>query len=130
MQVEVPCGTKLRELAKLIDMKPSRLLTLNRQFKNAIVPMKNSVYKITIPEEKMINFYLRNEVSEEKERVKPYFISHYVHLGDTLESIAKQYKTDSEEITIANRLEDEYLTLGQFLIIPVSEDIFKNNLLN
>ena len=128
LQVEVLAGTKLRELAKLIGMKPSRLLALNKQFKDAVVPTKNRMYKIAIPEENMIAFYLRYELPEEKKPVKPYFISHNVNLGETLEGIAKQYHTSSEEIRISNHLEDEYLTVDQFLVIPVSKNIFQNNL--
>ncbi len=128
IQVEVLAGTKLKELAALMEIKTSRLLALNKQFKDAIVPKKNRIYTITIPEENMIAFYLRYELPEEKKSVKPYFISHNVNLGETLESIAKQYNTSSEEIVVSNHLEDEYLTVDQFLIIPVSKNIFQNTL--
>jgi membrane-bound lytic murein transglycosylase D len=124
LQVEVFGGTKLRELAKLIEMKPSRLVALNKQFKNAIVPKKKPMYKITIPEEKMVAFYLRYELPEEKKSIKPHLISHYVALGETVESIAKLYQADMDEIIISNHLEDNNLELDSFLVIPVSKKIF------
>ncbi len=124
LQVEVLGGTKLRELAKLIEMKPSRLLALNKQFKNAIVPKKKPTYKITIPEEKMVAFYLRYELPEEKKSIKPHLISHYVALGETVESIAKLYQADMDEIIISNHLEDNNLELDSFLVIPVSKKRF------
>jgi len=124
LQVEVLGGTKLRELAKLIEMKPSRLVALNKQFKNAIVPKKNPMYKITIPEEKMVAFYLKYELPEEKKSIKPHLIAHNVTLGETVESIAKLYQADMDEIIISNHLEDNHLELDSLLVIPVSKKIF------
>ncbi len=128
LQVEVLAGTKLQELAKTIEMKPSELLNLNTHFKEGLVPKKKALYKISIPEEKMILFYLRYELLEEKKSFKPHLISHYVSLGDTLESIAKQYYSSSEEIKTANRLTDDFLTLDTLLVIPVSERVFEDTL--
>ena len=128
LQVEVLGGTKLRELAKLIEMKPSRLVALNKQFKNAIVPKKNPMYKITIPEEKMVAFYLRYELPEEKKSIKPHLISHYVRLGETLENIAKEYHSSVEEIKAANQLSDDFLILDTLLVIPVSQGLFEKTL--
>jgi len=123
-QVEVPAGTKLRELAKTIKMKPSRLLSLNKQFKKGLIPKIKPMYHISIPEEKMILFYLRYELSEEKKSIKAHLISHYVALGETVESIAKLYQADMDEIIISNHLEDNNLELDSFLVIPVSKKIF------
>ncbi len=128
LQVEVLGGTKLRELAKIIKMKPSQLLSLNKQFKEGMVPKDKPVYNVTIPEEKMILFYLRYELPEEKKSIKPHLISHYVSLGETLESIAKQYHSSTEEIKAANRLSDDFLILDTLLVIPVSQGLFEKTL--
>ncbi len=128
LQVNVSGGTKLTELAKILEMKPSKLLILNKQFKKGIVPKEKTLYRITIPEDKMILFYLRyelNEVREEKKSIRPYLISHYVSLGDTLEHIAKQYSSSIYEIKAANYLNDDSLMLDMLLVIPVSQEFFE-----
>ncbi len=124
LQVEVLGGTKLKELAQLIEMKPLKLLGLNKQFKNGIIPNEKYIYKVLIPEEKMILFYLRYEFPEEKKSIKPYLLSHSISLGETLKSIAKLYDTKIEEIKIANQLQDDFLTVDTLLLIPVRQDLF------
>ena len=52
-------------------------------------------------------------------------ISHYVKLGETLESIANVYESTTLEIEKANHLMNEYLTLDQLLVIPVSQKVFE-----
>lgn len=128
LQVEVLGGMKLGELAKLIEMKPSKLLSLNKQFKDGVIPKEKRIYKVTIPEEKMILFYLRYELPEEKKSIKPHLLSHYVSLGETLESIAKQYHSSTEEIKTANQLSDDFLILDTLLVIPVSQEMFEKTL--
>ena len=132
LQVEVQGGTKLSQLAKIIEMEPSQLLSLNKQFKKGVVPKEKRTYKLTIPEEKMIIFYLRyellDELPEEKKSVKPHLISHYVSLGETLEIIAKKYDSSSEEIKTANRISDDFLILDTLLVIPVSQALFEETL--
>ncbi|MBD3789112.1 MAG: transglycosylase SLT domain-containing protein [Campylobacterales bacterium] len=124
LQVEVLGGTRLDTLAMMLEMDSARLKTLNSHFKNGVVPEDKQIYPITIPEEKLIVFYLRYEVPQEAEPIKPYMISHIVVLGETLESIARKYESTAEEIKKVNHLEEEYLTLGQFLVIPVNGKVF------
>ncbi len=52
-------------------------------------------------------------------------ISHHVSLGETIESIAKVYEADSKEIKISNHLIDDFLTVGDILVIPVTQKIFE-----
>lgn len=128
IQVEVASGTKLTDIAKLLKMKTSDLLAMNKQYKNGVIPKVKHEYKIMIPEEQMMLFYMKYETKEEKNTPKPHFISYYVVMGDTLESLAKKYKIESEEIKIANKLEDEALTLDTLLLIPVTEALFEKML--
>jgi membrane-bound lytic murein transglycosylase D len=128
MQVEVRAGTKLSELAKRIGMKASELLNLNKQFNNGLVPKEKKLYKIMIPEDKIVNFYMQYELPEERKIIKPHLLSHYVKLGETLQSIAKQYHTTIEEIKTVNRLDDDMLELDKLLLIPISEALFEKML--
>jgi len=124
-KVEVSCGTDLRSVARLLKMDYDILKRLNRKFKTNIVPHRKKIETITIPMEKIFAFYLRYELNKQR---KSHLLSHYVGLGETIESIAKRYKTTADEIIRANNLEDEYLTLEQFLVIPVNKSIFQNTL--
>ena len=128
VKVEVDAGTDLKYLAKVLKMKYSTLKKLNLAIKNTHVPNKKKKYNIFIPINKVYTFYLQYELEDKKNQTKPYFLSHYVSLGETIESIAKKYNTDSFDILIANNLKNDYLTLNQFLIIPVDKRTFEKNM--
>jgi membrane-bound lytic murein transglycosylase D len=126
VQVEVLAGTKLKNVAKCIGMNELELLKLNRQFKRGIVPNKKKMYNITIPEDKMANFYLKYEILENTNSIKPHLLSYYVKLGDTLSSIAKKYNSSEDEIKVANNLDDYAIELDKLLLIPVSQELFES----
>jgi len=129
IQVLVRGGTDLKRLATMIEINSSILLKLNQQFKNGIVPKAKAHYNINIPYEKMIVFYLRyKDDSEEKSTSSPYLLSHYVVLGETIESIANEYNSSAEAIQRANHFENEFLELDRLLVVPVSEVVFQNSL--
>ncbi len=121
-EVEVSAGTDLKEVASLLKMKYKELKQLNQKILNGQVTNKSTRYKINIPMEKIFAFYLRYEFNKS---IKGHLVSHYVTLGETLSSIAKIYKTDVQEIIRANHLENTYLELEQFLVIPVNKKIFE-----
>ncbi len=126
IEVEIAGGTSLKDLAKILKMKTEKLLKLNGKMKHAMTNGQKNNRKIIIPIEKVFAFYLRYDLPEKKKLPKPHLVSHYVTLGETLESIANKYHTDTEEIKAANHLDDDYLILDQFLVIPVSQKIFEN----
>lgn len=125
-KVEVSGYTKFKEIAKLLKMKTSELLKLNKKIKDGVVTDDKSSYTITIPVDKIFAFYLRYKFPDNNRSNKSYLLSHNVTLGETIESIAKKYFANEEEIRIANHLEDDFLELGQFLTIPVSRQTFEN----
>ncbi len=129
VQVAVRGGTDLKELAAMLNIKSSMLLKLNQQFKKGLLPKAKIHYNINIPYEKMIEFYLcyKDDV-EEKSVSSPYLLSHYVALGETLESIAKEYNSSVEAIQGSNHFEDEFLVLDRLLVIPVSKIVFEDSL--
>jgi membrane-bound lytic murein transglycosylase D len=124
MQVEVAGGTILSNIAKLIKVKKSKLLSMNKVFKKGIVPTKKAKYNISIPLEKMYSFYLRYDENVMNDKLRSHLLSHYVLMGETLESIAKKYKAKKDEIMTANNLDTDSLNLDQFLVIPVSKKEF------
>jgi len=130
VKVEVLAGTSLKKLAKLIKMDYKVLQKLNRRMKNGLVPMFRPTYKITIPLDKIYAFYLRYELSEEEKPKKSHLLSYSVHIGDTIESIAKIYDADMSDIMQANQLMDTFLEVGQLLVIPVTKKVFEKSLQN
>ena len=125
IQVDVFAGTSLKEIAILLKMKEEKLLSLNSGLKNGVVAYDRPSYKITIPIEKIYAFYLRYEHRVTPKRYKSHMLSHNISLGETLESIAKQYEADVEEIKISNHLTDDFLTVDDMLVIPVNQNIFE-----
>lgn len=131
IQVDVHAGTSLKVIAALLKMKEKKLLDLNSGLKNGLVPNDKAMYKITIPIEKMYAFYLRYDLPVVEKQYKSHMISHTISLGETLEDIAKYYEADQEEIKTSNHLADDFLTVGDLLVIPVTQNVFEkyqNNL--
>ncbi len=130
IRVEVAGGTSLKALAKLLKMDEKKLLKLNKSLKNAFVPKEKKRHEINIPIENIFAFYLRyefpNEKIQEQELSKSHMVSHYVKLGETLESVAKLYKVNMEVIRIANNLKNNFLVLDNLLLIPVSQKMFES----
>jgi len=126
IEVEVDAGTSLKNLAKLIHIKFSLLKKLNRKIKNEKLPNTKPKYKIKIPLDKIYAFYLRYEIREIDKPKKSHLLSYIVKMGDTLKSIAIIYRANVAEIIEANSLMDSYLEVGQFLVIPVTQNVFEN----
>ncbi len=125
MKVKVKKGENLLTIAKLLKMKPKELYMLNSEYKNGILPQKKPYYNITIPEDKIYAFYLCYQVESEVFMLdKEHMISYNVQIGDSLDGIAKTYHIKKEEIKMINHLNNDYLELGQLLVLPVSKEIF------
>ena len=122
IQVEVQNGTSLKQLASLLKMQEETLFGLNKEIKDGVVTKDQT---ITIPIEKVYAFYLRYEKPVVHKIDKSHMITHLISLGETLEGIAKQYEADKEEIKASNHLKDEYLTVGDLLVIPVTQATFE-----
>ncbi|MEA2048211.1 MAG: transglycosylase SLT domain-containing protein [Campylobacterota bacterium] len=127
ISVDVSGGTLLKDIATSIKMEEKALLKLNTSFKNGVVPKEKKIYKMTIPIEKVYAFYMRYALPPAKKsttREKSHMISHYVALGETLESIASLYQADVQEIMHTNHLENTFLVMDSLLVIPVTQKQF------
>jgi len=125
VKVEVDADTSITKIAKILKMKAKKLLSLNTQFKNGNTPSKQNYYMLTIPLDKIYLFYLRYEPPVHQNIMSSNLITHQVKMGDTLESLAKLYHTNEDEIRVMNHLEYPYLTVGVLLVIPVNQKIFQ-----
>jgi len=127
VQVEVPAGTDLNQVAKSIGMELRKLKSLNRQFPKGKIPKGKKNYVITIPEAYLAAFYLKfdAEISKDTIEEKPHLLSHTVILGDTLDTIAAHYHSSVAAIKHVNRMEDDMLEVGRILVIPISKESFE-----
>jgi len=126
IQVEVNGGTKLSDLARILQIPSKKLISLNPAYKKGVVPDESARYPLLIPEAQMVRFYMRYEQEKEKPvTLKPYLVSHKVALGETLDQIARSYTTTVEEITLANQLKDTFLELNATLLVPVDKETFE-----
>ncbi len=130
VQVKVDKQTSIKTIAKRIKMDEKSLLALNSAYINGTIPQDKPFYTLTIPLEKIYAFYLRysppdEPLQAEVRQTKSHMITHRVRLGETLESIAKHYEANAEEIRIANHLDDPYLVVNSLLVIPVTKKIFE-----
>ncbi len=130
IEVEVSIRTRLAEIAKLMNITLEELQRLNPNLTNKR-RIKGERYRLNIPLSKAFEFFLNYDdhtPKAEKEVGKSYYLSHTVMLGESLESIAKRYHAEKEEIMIVNRLESENLMLKQLLLIPVEKKLFDEKL--
>jgi membrane-bound lytic murein transglycosylase D len=126
IQVEVNGGTKLSDLARILEIPSKKLISLNPAYKKGVVPDESARYPLLIPEAQMVRFYMRYEQEKEKPvTLKPYLVSHKVALGETLDQIARSYGSTVEEITLANQLRDAFLEVNTTLLVPVSKEVFE-----
>jgi membrane-bound lytic murein transglycosylase D len=128
IQVEVNGGTDLKDIASLLKMEPAMLSKLNSQYQQRILPDSSARYRITIPYEKMILFYLNYPPGQEEEVKIPkdHFVSHSVGAGETLKIIADNYHATVSEIKGLNHLQNTDLEEETLLIIPVTEAKFES----
>ncbi|MGC9350754.1 MAG: transglycosylase SLT domain-containing protein [Sulfurovum sp.] len=126
IQVEVSGGTDLKDIASLLRMDPAVLIRLNSQYRQSILPDASVRYRITIPYEKLIRFYLTYPPVKEVEATKDHFISHIVAAGESLQQISEKYHTTTSEIRRMNRLKTGNLEEERLLIIPVTATKFES----
>lgn len=125
VKVEVDRRTPIEKIAKILKMKVETLFNLNKQFKNKKIPSSQDYYMLSIPLDKIYLFYLRYEPPVHENVTSSNLITHQVKMGETLESLAKLYHTNEDDIRVMNHLEYPYLTVGALLVIPVSQKIFQ-----
>jgi membrane-bound lytic murein transglycosylase D len=128
IEVDLPSGSSLKNLAKLIKIKYTQLKKLNPQIKKSQLPHKKAVYKIYIPLDKVYDFYLRYDQEKVEISPKNHLLSYQVKMNDSLESIAKHYQSDVSSIMYTNHLDDDVLELDKLLVIPVTKRVFEDSL--
>ena len=113
IEVEITPDANLTQIANIIDINLSILISLNKKYTN----------KIKIPIDKVYVFYLKYELKTKTKR--DYIITHKVKLGESLKSISNRYKTTISNIKRDNSIDSDYLILDSILIISVDRDTFE-----
>lgn len=126
-------GELLSDLAKRFDVSVQDILRANpnmvsdqplRQGEVILVPVRERVIKkhTTYKTEQIQQSVKSAKVSEREVTsfARAYWV-YTVQMGDTLESISKQFGVPVTAIAYANNLSTRHLTPGQVLVIPVFE---------
>lgn len=113
--VEITSPTHLALVADLTDAPVSELFALNPALLNGLAPQG---YHLRVPKGTAGSLMaaLQNIPADRRASWR----IHRVESGDTLTMIAKRYRTTSNAIATANRLESDFPVAGDRLVIPAS----------
>ncbi|NPA55686.1 MAG: transglycosylase SLT domain-containing protein [Epsilonproteobacteria bacterium] len=117
VKVNVPAGTSLQRVARLLGIDYEYLRVHNLHLKYGFTPPTEDSY-IYIPYPKLAKFKLTfNHINITKK------IVYKVHRGDTLSTIAAKFRIHYHVIKDFNHLTSNFLRVNQKLIIPVRPHI-------
>jgi membrane-bound lytic murein transglycosylase D len=120
-KVDVPPGTSLYYIAKLLKMNYQTLKEHNLHLKYSFTPPYK--YYIYIPYEK-VGFFKKNFKGTKK-----FFYVYKVKKGDNIFKIAKTFGINAKIIKDYNKL-GKYLKIGQKILIPMKSRIIKYKVKN
>ena len=113
VKVDVPSGTNLSDIAKLLHIDYKSLRRNNMHLKYGFTPPNRDTY-LYIPYNRLAMFKLNFN----KDKITRKII-YRVKKGDTLSSIAHRYKMGYKTIKAYNHLKSDFLSLNQKLLIPL-----------
>ena len=109
-RVNVPAGTSLYYVSKILDVPYEKIREYNQHLKNSFTPPYK--YYIYIPYNKMAEFKM-------KFHPKRYFAVYKIKKGDTLYKIAKKFSVKIKVLKDFNKL-GRYLRVGQKIVVPLN----------
>ena len=116
-KVDVPPGTSLGFISKLLGIDYKTLLNNNRHLKYGFTSPNSNSY-IYIPYDKLADFRLNfNNLNISKK------IVYKVQKGDTLSSIGHKFGLNYKIIKDFNRLKSNILSINQKLVIPIKHHL-------
>jgi len=116
-KVDVPPGTSLYYVSKILDVNYKLLRWHNLHLKYSFTPPYN--YYLYIPADKINYFYAKFNPKNRK-----YVYIYKVKKGDTLSKIAKKFDINLKLILAYNKV-GKYLHIGQKLFIPMNIKFIK-----
>jgi len=113
VKVNVPSGTSLLDIAKLLNIDYKILRKNNMHLRYSFTPPQKGSY-LYIPYNKLAMFRLNFKKTKMARK-----IIYRVKKGDTLSSIAHKYKMGYKTLKSYNHLKSDFLSLKQKLVIPL-----------
>lgn len=121
--VHVPGGMPIKAVAVACDLPEEKILALNRHLSKAVTPPSETEYPLRVPPG------TRELVAKNLPRVRRVTVTeiniHEVGKGETLTTISKKYRLSKTALLKANNLEQERLSLGQHIRIPVQSSGYR-----
>ena len=117
-KIIIPGQVEVITLSEFLDIKPELLYKLNAGYtKWASAPKDQSIFYIPIEK-----YYLfESEDNPFKDTNQINWISHIVESGDSLWALASKYDTEVGVIKQINYLNNDLLSIGSTLLIPLSK---------
>jgi len=78
------------------------------------------------PEDSEVNGEIK-EIKAGIDKIQLNYMVYQVRAGDTLFAIGRKFGTDWQDIKSVNRLEDNNITIGQVLLVPVNPEAHEQN---
>ena len=117
-QIKIPGQVEILTLSEFLDIKPELLYKLNAGYtKWASAPKDESIFYIPIDK----YFLFESEANPFQDTNQINWISHVVESGDSLWALASKYDTEVQIIEQINFLNNDLLTIGSTLLIPLSK---------
>ena len=117
-QIKIPGQVEIITLSEFLDIKPELLYKLNAGYtKWASAPKDESIFYIPIDK----YFLFESEANPFQDTYQINWISHVVESGDSLWALASKYDTEVQIIEQINFLNNDLLTIGTTLLIPLSK---------
>ena len=117
-QIKIPGQVEILTLSEFLDIKPELLYKLNAGYtKWASAPKDESIFYIPIDK----YFMFESEANPFQDTNQINWISHVVESGDSLWALASKYDTEVQIIEQINFLNNDLLTIGSTLLIPLSK---------
>ncbi|WP_417222726.1 LysM peptidoglycan-binding domain-containing protein [Amphritea sp.] len=114
-QVELDSQIDLAQAAELSSISTQELYQLNPGF-NRWATDPDGPHRLLIPAATADQF--RDQLAALPTQQRVNWSRHKIRPGDTISTIAKQYKTTSSVIRHANKLSDNRIRAGRYLLIP------------
>tara|TARA_E500000178_G_scaffold64401_1_gene61460 strand:+ start:741 stop:2219 length:1479 start_codon:yes stop_codon:yes gene_type:complete len=117
-RIKIPGQVEIITLSEFLDIKPELLYKLNAGYtKWASAPKDESIFYIPIDK----YFLFESEANPFQDTNQINWISHVVESGDSLWALASKYDTEVQIIEQINFLNNDLLTIGSTLLIPLSK---------
>ena len=117
-KIIIPGQVEVITLSEFLDIKPELLYKLNAGYtKWASAPKDQSIFYIPI--EKYYLFESEDNPFRDTNQIN--WISHIVESGDSLWALASKYDTEVGIIKQINYLNNDLLSIGSTLLIPISK---------